>query len=264
MLKRSAVPSGSILINWKEGVKKIMNKWGVLEKNKEESPEVHPLTNCRWEITTFNFLLQKKTSFFLHIHENGTVKMSDDVQGTWVYSNYYLTWIVEHEDRRVFYTAELLWNGDKSKLVKGIIYEEKKGRRFFLPAYFFRKILGSFEGRVSVESPTTQHVDDALYDPAYNLYHNIHKDPSRGDGDDTIPISYNLFDQIFSSLVFYITNEITSTRTRIHVQIIFTEHTKVCHIIVFYQGRRGGAFIGADCSNTRGVLAEGVTVGNIK
>ncbi|ANQ10231.1 Uncharacterized protein PCOAH_00042830 [Plasmodium coatneyi] len=147
--KRSVLPHGSILTNWKEGAKKLVNRWGLVKTNKEENTEVHPLKNCRWEITTFNFLLQKKTSFFIHINENGTVKMPNDVQGTWSYSNYYLTWTVEHPDRRVYYTAELLWNGDKSKLVKGIIYEEKKRRRFFLPAYFFRKILGSFEGRVA-------------------------------------------------------------------------------------------------------------------
>ncbi|CAA9990020.1 conserved Plasmodium protein, unknown function [Plasmodium knowlesi strain H] len=151
MLKRSSLPSASILMNWKDDVKKLVNRWGLLKTNREESTEVHPLKNCRWEITTFNFLLQKKSSFFIHINENGTVKMPDDLQGTWSYSNYYLTWTVEHEDRRVYYTAELIWNADKSKLVKGIIYEEKKRQRFFLPAYFFRKILGSFEGRVSLK-----------------------------------------------------------------------------------------------------------------
>ncbi|CAI7722052.1 hypothetical protein PVIIG_05060 [Plasmodium vivax India VII] len=150
-VKWSALPSGSILPDWKEGVKKIVSTWGVLLRaNREESAEVHPLKNCRWEITTFNFLLQKRTSFLLHIHDNGMVKTSDHLQGTWFYSNYHLTWSVDLADRRVYYTAELLWNGEKSKLVKGIIYEERKRRRFFLPAYFFRKILGSFEGRVSV------------------------------------------------------------------------------------------------------------------
>ncbi|GAB67757.1 hypothetical protein PCYB_123230 [Plasmodium cynomolgi strain B] len=152
ILKRSALPSGSILLNWKEGVNKLVSTWRLLlQTNQQESKEVHPLKDCRWEITTFNFLLQKKASFFLHIHDNGTVTMSNDMQGTWFYSNYYLTWSVEYADRRVYYTAELLWNGEKSKLIKGIIYEEQKRRRFFLPAYFFRKILGSFEGRVSME-----------------------------------------------------------------------------------------------------------------
>ncbi|EUD67615.1 hypothetical protein C922_01800 [Plasmodium inui San Antonio 1] len=151
ILKRSPLPSGSILLNWKEGVKKLVTTWGLLQTKGEDSEEVHPLKNCRWEITTFNFLMQKRSSFFLHIHENGAVKMSNHLEGTWFYSNYHLTWTIEHPDRRVYYTAELLWNGDKSKLVKGIIYEEQKRRRFFLPAYFFRKILGSFEGRVSRE-----------------------------------------------------------------------------------------------------------------
>ncbi|GAW82263.1 hypothetical protein, conserved [Plasmodium gonderi] len=134
--------------NWTENIKKLINKYGSSQSNKEEKIAIHPLKNCRWEITTYNFFLQKNSSFFIHIYDNGKVKTSDNMEGTWFYNNYYLTWFIEYDNRRIYYTAELLWNGDKSKLTKGIIYEEKKKRRFFLPSYFFRKVLGSFDGKI--------------------------------------------------------------------------------------------------------------------
>ncbi|SOV24349.1 conserved Plasmodium protein, unknown function [Plasmodium sp. DRC-Itaito] len=129
-------------------LKRLINKWLLL--NNEENI-IHPLKNCRWKITVYNFFLQKKGSFYVHLYEDGRVKTSDNLEGTWYFNNYYLTWVIEYEDRRVFYTAELFWNQEKSKMIKGIIYKEKKKNNSFIPSYMFRKILGSFSGRIENE-----------------------------------------------------------------------------------------------------------------
>ncbi|SCP05461.1 conserved Plasmodium protein, unknown function [Plasmodium ovale] len=147
----NAIPFCSIKIpNWKIHLKRIIQKYVLLKNDKETDNTIHPLKNCLWEINIYNFFLQKQTSFHIYIYENGKIKTSDNLEGTWFYDNYHITWCVEHEDRKVYYTAELLWNNENSKLIKGIIYEEKKKKRSFLPSSFFRKILGSFEGKIHI------------------------------------------------------------------------------------------------------------------
>ncbi|CRH01771.1 conserved Plasmodium protein, unknown function [Plasmodium relictum] len=130
--------------SWKENFKNLLHRYGFYDNQ-----NIHPLKNCLWEITTYNFFLQKQKSFFIHILENGKVKISENLVGEWNYNNYYITWYIEYKNKKVYYTAELLWNYEKSRMIKGIIYEEKKKKNSFLPSSLFRKIVGSFEGRIN-------------------------------------------------------------------------------------------------------------------
>ncbi|SOS80418.1 conserved Plasmodium protein, unknown function [Plasmodium sp. gorilla clade G1] len=126
-------------------LRRLINKWFLLNNDEHI---IHPLKNCLWKITVYNFFLQKKDSFYVHLYEDGRVKTSNNLEGRWYFNNYYLTWVIEYEDRRVFYTAELFWNQEKSKMIKGIIYQETKKNNSFIPSYMFRKILGSFSGKI--------------------------------------------------------------------------------------------------------------------
>ncbi|KAI4836469.1 hypothetical protein MKS88_004266 [Plasmodium brasilianum] len=134
--------------NLKLNLKNLMQKYCFFFNTNEENNIVHPLKNCRWKITVYNFLLKNKNSFYIYIYENGKIKTSENLEGIWFYNNYHITWCIEYEDKKVYYTAELLWNNDKSRMIKGIIYKESKNKNSFLPSYFFRKILGSFDGQI--------------------------------------------------------------------------------------------------------------------
>ncbi|CRG95027.1 conserved Plasmodium protein, unknown function [Plasmodium gallinaceum] len=130
--------------SWKEDLKHFLHKYGIYNNQ-----NIHPLKNCLWEITIYNFFLQKQKSFFIYIFEDGNLKTSENLYGKWSYNNYYITWYIEEKNKKVYYTAELLWNYENSKMVKGIIYEEKKKTSSFLPSSIFRKIIGSFEGKIN-------------------------------------------------------------------------------------------------------------------
>ncbi|CAD2098828.1 hypothetical protein YYG_03047 [Plasmodium vinckei petteri] len=127
-------------------IKKNINKF---LKNDQDINNIHPLKNSLWKINTYNCLLQKKKTFYIRIYENGTIKTSDNLTGYWFYDNYHITWCIEYPDRKVYHTAELVWNNEQSKMVKGVIYEETKKTRF-LPSYMFRKILCSFDGSIHI------------------------------------------------------------------------------------------------------------------
>ncbi|VWU51332.1 conserved protein, unknown function [Hepatocystis sp. ex Piliocolobus tephrosceles] len=133
-------------------ITKLINKILFYNK-KDEAITIHPLKNCIWKINTYNFFLKKQKTFYIYIYEDGHIKTSDNLKGTWFYNDYYLTWCIEDDEKKIYYTAELLWNNEKSKMIKGIIYEEKKKKeKCFIPSYFFRKILGSFDGTIHTEN----------------------------------------------------------------------------------------------------------------
>lgn len=131
----------------KNNLKNVLKKkWDFFFSNISDE-NIDPFKNCCWEITVYNFFLKKKKKVFVNFLENGEVNTSDNLYGMWNYDNSYITWFVKEGNKKVFYTAELIWNGKMSKMIKGIIYEEKK--RKFLPDYLFRRITGSFVGTIN-------------------------------------------------------------------------------------------------------------------